>query len=71
MNFLQSLWKLLGLRAIAISAQHPQTNGQTECINRIIGQILGTHLIDEDQEHWPDYVAVTEMVINSPINESN
>ena len=29
-DFWQSLWKLLGSRAIAISAHHPQADGQTE-----------------------------------------
>ena len=25
-------------------------------------------MLDEDQEHWPNYVAVIEMAINSTIN---
>ena len=41
-----------------------------ECMNCTIGQILCTHLLDKDQEHWSDYVAVTEMAINSTINAS-
>ena len=39
-------------------------------MNCTIGQILYAHLLDKDQEHWPDYVAVTEMAINSTINAS-
>ena len=69
-DFWQSLWKLLGSRAIATSAHHPQADGQTERMNRTIGQILRAHLLADDQEHWPNYVAVTEMAINSTVNAS-
>ena len=68
-NLCTSLWKLLGLCAIAISAQHPQS-GQTKCMNRTIGQILCTHWLDKDQDHWSTHVTVTEMTINSTINSS-
>ena len=39
-------------------------------MNCTIGQILRENLMDEDQKHWPDYVDVTEMAINSTINSS-
>ena len=53
-------------------------------MNCTIGQILYARLLDLltlvvvdswllfllDQEHWPDYVAVTEMGFNSNINAS-
>ena len=39
-------------------------------MNHIIGQILYAHLLDDNQVHWPDYLAVTEMAINSTINAS-
>ena len=47
-DFWQSLWKLLGSHAIAISAHHPQADGQTECMNYTIGQILHEHLLDAE-----------------------
>ena len=53
---------------MAISAHHTQAYGQTECMSCTIGQILRIHFLDEDQEHWLDYVAVTEMAISSTIN---
>ena len=56
--------------AIAISAHYPQADGQTKRMNCTICQILHAYLLDEDQEHWPDYVAVTKMAINSTINAS-
>ena len=39
-------------------------------MNHTIGQILHAHLLDKDQEHWPDYAAVTKMAIHSTINGS-
>ena len=45
-SFWQSLWKLLGSHAIAISSRHHQTDGQTECMNCITGQILHAHFVD-------------------------
>ena len=60
--------KLLRPRAIAISTNYPQADGQTKRMNCTIGQILHTHLLDENQEHWPDYVAIIEMAINFTIS---
>ena len=39
-------------------------------MNHTIGQSLHAHLQDEDHEHCPDYVAVTEIATNSTINAS-
>ena len=39
-------------------------------MNHTIDQILYAHLLDEDHMHWPDYVDVTEMVVNPIINAS-
>ena len=39
-------------------------------MNGTIGYIFHAHSLDEDQEHWPEYIAVTEIAINSTINAS-
>ena len=62
------MWKLLGSHDIAISAHHPQADGQTEHMNHTIDQILHAHLLEKDQEHWSDYVVATKVAINSTIN---
>ena len=53
---------------MATPTHHPRADSQTEPMTRTIGQILRKNLLDEDQDHWPDYVAVAEMDINSTIN---
>ena len=68
--FWKSFWKLLGSRAIATHAHHPQADGQIECMNFKIGQIARENLLDENQERWPNYIDVTEMAINFTINSS-
>ena len=39
-------------------------------MNCTIGHILYAYFLDEDQEHWSNYVVVTEMAINSIIDAS-
>ena len=67
-DFWQSLWKLLGSCDVAISTYHPIAYSQTEYMNYTIGQILCAHLLNKDHAHWPKYLTVTGMTINSKIN---
>ena len=53
---------------MAISAHHPQVNGKKEAIKCTIGHILYVYLPNEAPEHWPDYMAVTKVAINSTFN---
>ena len=46
-DFWQSSWKLLGSPAIAISTRNTQIDGQTECMNYNICQILSVYLLNE------------------------
>ena len=36
----------------------------------IIGQILHAYLLNKNEEHWPEYVAITEIAVNSTIDAS-
>ena len=45
-NFLGELYKLLGIKRKMSTAFHPQTNGQTERLNREINQYLRTYVND-------------------------
>ena len=40
-------------------------------MSHTIGLILRENSLDKDQEHWPNYLAITEMAINSTINSSS
>jgi hypothetical protein len=39
-HFWRTLWKKLGTNLAFISAYHPQTDGQTEVVNRSLGDLL-------------------------------
>jgi len=41
-HFRRTLWKKLGTKLSFSSAYHPQTDGQTEVVNRSLGNILRT-----------------------------
>ena len=50
-QFMQELSKLLGVKVAASTAYHPQTDGQTECVNQEIEQYL--HLFtNQRQDDW-------------------
>jgi len=49
---------------------HPQTNGQTEQMNKNIGQILRTS-IHSDQKDWIDKIDLTEFAINSSVSATS
>ena len=48
----------------------PKFNGQIVRMNCIIGQVLCTHLLDYNQNNWPNYVAINEVAIGLTVNTS-
>ena len=52
-KFWQGLWSLLGTKLRMSSAYHPQTDGQTEAMNRVVEMILRSILHESrDYENW-------------------
>jgi hypothetical protein len=50
-NFWRTLWKKLGTNLAFSSAYHPQTDGQTEVVNKILGDLLRS-LVTEHHSSW-------------------
>ena len=57
----------MGAKLLMSTSFHPQTNGQTECINRSIGQIFQS-VVSHDQKNWIDKVDMVEFAINSSVS---
>ena len=63
-RFWQALWKLTGTRLAMSTSYHPQTDGQTENVNRVVQDILRAYVSD-DRRDWDRYLTATEIAINS------
>jgi hypothetical protein len=50
-HFWRTLWKRLGTNLSFISTYHPQTDGQTEVVNRSLGNLLRS-LVTEQGHQW-------------------
>ena len=51
LNFMQGLSKILGIKVAASLAYHPQTDGQTECVNQEVEQFLCL-FVNQRQDDW-------------------
>ncbi len=58
---------MLGAKLLMSTSFHPQTGGQTEWMNRNIGQIFRA-TVAHNQKNWVDKVPLTEFAINSSIS---
>ena len=68
-NFWKALCKLLGVDSVLSSAYHPETDGQTERTNRVIGDMLRTYA-DHAPKQWDKYLTAAEFAINNAVNRS-
>ena len=63
-KFMDTLLNLTGCRPARSTAYHPQTDGQTERVNRILEDYLKHYVWDKPRE-WEDYLAVAEFAYNN------
>ena len=65
----QELMKLIGVQHAMSTAYHPQTDGQTERMNRIVEEML-RHYVNDRQTDWDLLLPCCEFAINNQYNES-
>lgn len=68
-NFWQSLWKLFGTKLAMSTSFHPQTDGQTERMNRTLEDIL-RHYISYQHTDWDEHLTAAEIAINNSVAQS-
>lgn len=68
-KFITELLRLIGTTHNRSTAYHPQTDGQTERVNRILEDII-RHYVGDDQADWDQHVSTAEFAINNAHHES-
>lgn len=67
--FWTSVFKLLGTKIKLSTAYHPQTDGQTERMNRLLEETL-RHYVSPTQDDWDTHLTLIEFAINNSLNKS-
>lgn len=67
--FWDHVTRLTGVKRSMSSAYHPQTDGQTERINRTLEEMLRSY-VSPDQQDWDEHLACVEFAINNSWQES-
>jgi hypothetical protein len=68
-NFWRTLWKKSGTNLLFISVYHPQMDGQTEVVNRSLGDLLRS-LVTEHHSQWDNILPQAEFAYNDSVNRS-
>jgi hypothetical protein len=68
-HFWRTLWKKMGTNFSFNSAYHPQTDGQTEVVNRTLGNLLRS-LVIEHHNQWDQIFPQVEFAYNDSPNKS-
>ncbi|KAG3231333.1 hypothetical protein PI124_g23570 [Phytophthora idaei] len=67
-RFWQEVFTLLGTQLSMSTAVHPQTDGQTERVNRVLGDLLKSYAHSFQQ--WSDCLPMAEFAINNSVHAS-
>ena len=68
-EFWNEFTKLLGIKLKMSSAMHPQTDGQTERMNRTLEEML-RHYVDYSQNNWDELLPMVEFAYSDSIQAS-
>src|SRR6266436_7132120 len=68
-NFSCKLAALLGVKLTPSTSYHPQTNGQTECMNQEIEVYLWV-FVSHRQDDWADWLPLAEFAYNNKVHSA-
>ena len=63
-HFWKALFKLTDTKLVMSTAYHPQTDGQTERLNRMLEEMLRAY-IGYKQDNWDEYLMTAEFAYNA------
>ncbi|KAJ9546716.1 hypothetical protein OSB04_019259 [Centaurea solstitialis] len=69
-HFWRSLWNMVNTKLNFSSAYHPQTDGQTEVVNRSLGNLLRC-LVGDHVKAWDQKLCQAEFAHNHAVNRSS
>ena len=69
-DFFRQLCELLGIKQCMSTAFHPQSDGQTERMNRTLEEMLRAFVGPSKEEEWDKLLPCCEFAINNAFNES-
>ena len=67
--FWRALFKLLGTKLPMSTAAHPQTDGQTERVNRVLEDVLRSYATSFSS--WSSFLPLVEFALNSSVHASH
>jgi hypothetical protein len=67
--FWKTLWHLVGTKLKFSAAYHPQTDGQTEVVNRSLGNLLRC-LMGDHARTWDSILPIAQFAYNNSINRT-
>jgi hypothetical protein len=68
-HFWRAVMKKMGTSLKMSSAFHPQSDGQTERMNRVLEDMLRNY-VDPSQDDWDQHLALAEFAVNNSVNQS-
>jgi len=68
-NYMKDLFRCLGVKHTPSTAFHPQTDGQTERMNRVLQEMLRNY-VSPLHDDWDEYLDLAEFAYNNAYHES-
>ncbi len=68
-KLIAAVCEIVGTKHRKSTAYHPQTDGQTERMNRVLEDML-RHYVSPRQDSWDDLLAPRDFAVNNAYNES-
>ena len=69
LNFMHGLSEILGIKVVALTAYHPQTDSQTTRVNQEVEQFLCL-FVNQRQDNWYDWLSIAEFAYNDWVHAS-